>query len=75
MASSSDDEGDEELEGEVHLGFLGPRTAQFHSQPNWSSWDGGLVGGWPSWLNPRDLPAPEGMCQKPSCQDSSVICL
>ncbi len=60
MASSSDDE-DDELEGEVHLGFLGPRTAQLHYRPDWSTWDGGLVGGWPSWLNPRDLPTAEGI--------------
>ncbi len=61
MTSFSDDEDDEELEGEVHLGFLSPRVAQLHSRPDWRTWDGGLVGGWPSWLNPRDIPAVEGM--------------
>ncbi|CAM9886896.1 unnamed protein product, partial [Hapterophycus canaliculatus] len=28
---------------------------------DWHEWDGGKAGGWPVWLNPRDLPAPQDM--------------
>mmetsp|Transcript_24941 Transcript_24941/g.30655 ORF Transcript_24941/g.30655 Transcript_24941/m.30655 type:complete len:379 (-) Transcript_24941:176-1312(-) len=29
-----------------------------HESPYWSNWDGGKVGGQPSYLNPRDVPNP-----------------
>ncbi|CAM9111042.1 unnamed protein product [Ectocarpus sp. 13 AM-2016] len=36
---------------------------------DWHDWDGGKAGGWPVWLNPRDLPAPQDMrcgeCSQP----------
>ncbi|CAM9264410.1 unnamed protein product [Laminaria digitata] len=28
---------------------------------DWHDWDGGKAGGWPVWLNPRDLPASQDM--------------
>ncbi|CAM9865841.1 unnamed protein product [Pylaiella littoralis] len=36
---------------------------------DWHEWDGGKAGGWPVWLNPRDLPAQQDMrcgeCSQP----------
>jgi len=44
------------------------RNELFHS-PNWNDWDGGRVGGFPVWLNPRDLPSPSSLlctiCSEP----------
>ena len=45
----------------VHLGFCEPVQDDdvhhvAHRSPRWSDWDGGQVGGRPSWLNPRHLP-------------------
>lgn len=43
----------------VHLGFCEPienESIIAHTSPNWSEWDGGQVGGRPSWLNPEHLP-------------------
>lgn len=47
----------------VHLGFCVPMieaevydTVYGHASPNWSLWDGGRVGGKPSWLIPQQIP-------------------
>ena len=50
----------------VHLGFSAPLDGGegsevadqgvAHASPLWSDWDGGKIGGRPSWLNPRAVP-------------------
>jgi len=63
----------------VQLGFSIPFEDDDHKQyaghnlPLWKDWDGGQVGGRPSWLQPRDLPKNPIICN--DCQDPmSFIC-
>lgn len=49
------------FEDEEHKQFAG------HNMPRWKDWDGGQIGGRPSWLQPRDLPKNPILCL--NCQD------
>jgi pre-rRNA-processing protein TSR4 len=47
----------------IQLGFSEPIQVDdegvsnvAHYSPNWKQWDGGKIGGKPSWINPRDIP-------------------
>jgi len=62
----------------IHLGFSDssyldddevddPSLCLAHNSPFWSDWDGGKIGGYPSWLNPRDLPTEPIRCR--ACAD------
>eukprot|EP00934_Nitzschia_sp_Nitz4_P006566 Nitzschia sp. Nitz4//scaffold96_size78090//72035//73411//NITZ4_005508-RA/size78090-processed-gene-0.62-mRNA-1//-1//CDS//3329560615//6556//frame0 len=44
------------MEDQEHRDFVG------HHMPHWRDWDGGQIGGRPSWLQPRDLPKEPIMC-------------
>lgn len=76
------DESDEETEDEdeeVQLGFaLKGRVNSLFDSPNWRKWDGGVVGGKPIWLNPRDIPQPDRLvcreCEEPMTFLLQIYC-
>lgn len=39
-----------------------------HRSADWSLWDGGKIGGVPSWLNPRDIPTEPIYCSDDNCK-------
>ena len=53
---------DENNNSKIQLGFSvefeddDHRRSVGHHSPYWIDWDGGQIGGRPSWLNPRDIP-------------------
>jgi len=57
--SSNDDDDDDDDDVIVQLGFSEPIADPdllCHNSASWEDWDGGQVGGKPSWLNPKHLP-------------------
>jgi pre-rRNA-processing protein TSR4 len=59
-----DDDDDEIQEDGVELGFVSKMDAPLdakllHDNSDWSTWDGGLVGGKPRWLSAAGVPASE----------------
>jgi pre-rRNA-processing protein TSR4 len=67
----------------VHLGFSvalakeddddQQRSTAAHHSPRWKDWDGGQMGGRPSWLQPRDLPRDPIRCH--NCHEPlSFVC-
>jgi pre-rRNA-processing protein TSR4 len=61
------------LESVVQLGFSveleddDHRMAVGHRSPHWRDWDGGQIGGRPTWLNPKDIPKTFMTCK--SCEE------
>ena len=50
----------------LHLGFCEPISdlnSVAHRSADWNAWDGGQVGGRPSWLQPKDLPLEPLTCR------------
>lgn len=75
----STDSEDEEQDM-VDLGFAVRETdedapsRQLHQLLDWSKWDGGRIGGRPSWLNPKDVPSHQDLtCSH--CQDPMIFVL
>lgn len=63
MSDSDDDVLDYEVPVEVELGFICDDpvpldSTPLHCEPDWTKWDGGQVGGRPSWLVPSTLSIP-----------------
>jgi len=58
----------------VQLGFSQPCEKSIslgHESPNWKNWDGGKIGGRPSFLNPRDIPQAPLRCQQCMYRDGT----
>ncbi|KAI9907377.1 hypothetical protein PsorP6_003254 [Peronosclerospora sorghi] len=54
------DSEDEAVEAKVELGFVGDERdvpTVLHGERDWSKWDGGQLGGCPSWLHPLGIPS------------------
>lgn len=68
-----------EVKAKVQLGFSvefeddDHRMMTGHHLPLWDDWDGGQLGGRPTWLNPKDIPKTHLSCK--CCSDPlSFIC-
>lgn len=82
----SDSEDEEVYEGEeIELGFVVPQEDETDAQPlllhesaDWADWDGGKVGGKPSWLDRAGVPSAEALicaaCTKPMSFLLQIYC-
>ena len=63
---NTDDSGDKSEDDSIPL---------CHQSPYWSNWDGGKIGGMPSWLNLRDIPSIVRCrgCSSSSKDDGSIM--
>ena len=57
---------DEEEETAYQLGFPEEGCNALHGDPDWRKWDGGRIGGQPTWLDPLNLPTTEQLQVCPS---------
>ncbi|KAL3942447.1 MAG: hypothetical protein SGBAC_003370 [Bacillariaceae sp.] len=68
MSKEAKDAGDSDSNTAVQLGFSialeddEHRSLIAHKSPQWQAWDGGQIGGRPSWLQPKDIPLSGMQC-------------
>ncbi|CAJ1930463.1 unnamed protein product [Cylindrotheca closterium] len=77
MSNEAKNGGDSKSNTAVQLGFSVPfdddehRSLISHKSPQWQEWDGGQIGGRPSWLQPKDIPRSGMTCE--GCSEPLVF--
>ena len=57
--NDDEEEDEQDVLSDYQLGFCEEGSNELFNELNWQKWDGGQVGGRPSWLDKKDLPHPD----------------